>query len=126
VDSQRRVYVADRANARVQVFDENGKFLAQWRNIRSPYSIHIDKDDAVWVGDGDTHKIVKYNTDGEFQYAWGTYGHWPGGLWSNHQLSVDQEGNLYIADVFFHRVQKFRPQAGAEAAKLVGIQLGRQ
>ena len=36
VDRNGRVYVADRANKRVQVFDENGKHLATWPNIRFP------------------------------------------------------------------------------------------
>jgi len=30
IDRNRRVYVADRANSRIQVFDENGKYLDQW------------------------------------------------------------------------------------------------
>jgi hypothetical protein len=37
-----------------------------------------------------------------------------------HQLSVDQERNLYIAEVFNGRVQKFRPKPGADAAKVIG------
>jgi hypothetical protein len=36
---------------------------------------------------------------------------------------VDQEGNLYIAEVFNGRVQKFRPKAGADPAKLIGPEL---
>jgi DNA-binding beta-propeller fold protein YncE len=36
IDRNRRVYVADRANSRIQVFDENGKYLDQWPNIRQP------------------------------------------------------------------------------------------
>ena len=37
-----------------------------------------------------------------------------------HSLTVDQEGNLYIAEVFNGRVQKFRPKPGADPAKLIG------
>jgi hypothetical protein len=42
-----------------------------------------------------------------------------GGLWGVHQVSVDSEGNLYLAEVFNGRVQKLRPKAGAERARLV-------
>jgi hypothetical protein len=37
-----------------------------------------------------------------------------------HQFSVDQEGNLYVAEVAAGRIQKFRPLKGADPAKLVG------
>ena len=38
-------------------------------------------------------------------------------------MTVDQDGNLYLAEVFNGRVQKFRPKAGADSAKLVGQEL---
>jgi DNA-binding beta-propeller fold protein YncE len=41
IDRQRRVYVADRANSRIQVFDENGKYLDQWPHQTTvPYHDH--------------------------------------------------------------------------------------
>jgi hypothetical protein len=47
----------------------------------------------------------------------GTY---PGAWWELHQFSVDSEGNLYGADSFNGRAQKFRPKAGADKSRLVG------
>jgi sugar lactone lactonase YvrE len=38
-------------------------------------------------------------------------------------MTVDQDGNLYLAEVFNGRVQKFHPKAGADSAKLVGQEL---
>jgi sugar lactone lactonase YvrE len=35
------------------------------------------------------------------------------------QMSVDSEGNLYVAEVFNGRVQKFRPKPGADPATLI-------
>ena len=37
-----------------------------------------------------------------------------------HSMTIDQEGNLYIAEVFNGRVQKFRPKPGADRAKVIG------
>jgi hypothetical protein len=37
-----------------------------------------------------------------------------------HGISSDQEGNLYVADCFAGRVQKFSPQPNADPAKLIG------
>ena len=44
----------------------------------------------------------------------------PGAFWGVHQFSVDQEGNLYVAEVSTGRVQKFRPMKGADPTKLIG------
>lgn len=54
VDSQERVYVADRSNSRVQVFDANGKFLADWRQFGRPSGIYVDARDGVYVADSQT------------------------------------------------------------------------
>jgi DNA-binding beta-propeller fold protein YncE len=123
VGKDRRVYVSDRSNSRVQVFDENGKFLDAWPGIRSPYSVFMAKDQYLWVTDGVTNKILKYDLKGKLLYGWGTYGQFPGGLWGVHQISVDQEGNLYTAEVFNGKAQKFRPKKGADPSKLVGQEL---
>lgn len=53
-------------------------------------------------------------------YSWGTWGPLPGQLWGVHQISVDQQGTLYTAEVFNGRAQKFRPKKGADPAQLVG------
>jgi len=119
VDNQRRVYVGDRANHRVQVFDENGKYLNEWYT-RFPYYIYMSNDQHLWVGDGHTNKILKYDLTGKLLYSWGTFGNMPGGIWGPHQFTVDSSNNLYIADVHVGRVQKFVPKPGVNAALLVG------
>ena len=120
VDNQRRVYVDDRANHRIQIFDENGKYLDQWTDLRYPYYILMSRDQHLWVSDGHTNKILKYDLTGKLLYSWGTFGAFPGGIWGPHQFSVDSENNFYIADVHNGRVQKFRPKPGADPATLVG------
>src|SRR3990170_5454810 len=114
VDPQtRRVFVSDRSNRRIQVFDENGKFLDQWSGgpQSSPQFLHIGVDRTLWFPDNGTWKIVKYDLEGHFLYSWGSQGDFPGGMWNVHGMSVDQEGNLYIAEVGNGRPQKFRPRA---------------
>ncbi len=120
IDNDRRVYVADRANSRIQIFDENGTFLDVWPNIRRPYYILMSADQHLWVSDGRTQKFTKFDLNGKLLYSWGTFGAFPGGFWGVHQFSVDSEGNLYTADVHIGRPQKFRPKPGADPATLVG------
>ncbi len=124
VDPQtRRVFVNDRANHRVQVFDENGKFLNQWSFGPPPSDIHliyIGADRTLWAFDRGTSKMLKYDLNGNFLYQWGTWGDFPGGFWGVHGIAVDQEGNFYVAEVDSGRAQKFRPRPGANPAFLVG------
>ena len=120
IDKNRRVYVSDRANSRIQVFDENGKFLNAWPGIRRPYSFLMSADQHLWVTDGNTQKFMKFDLNGRLLFSWGTFGQFPGGFWGVHQFSVDTEGNLYTADVHVGRAQKFRPKPGADRAQLVG------
>src|SRR5690606_5646383 len=74
VGSDRRVYVADRANSRIQVFDENGKFIEVWPNVRRPYYIYMAASNNLWVADGTTQKFTKFDLKGDLLYAWGTFG----------------------------------------------------
>ncbi len=48
-DSQGRLFVADRGNSRLQLFDQDGKFLAEWRQFGKPRGIYIDRHDKMYV-----------------------------------------------------------------------------
>src|SRR5688572_24664470 len=109
-DRNRRVYISDRANHRIQIFDENGKFLDAWPDVPLPYSLLITDDQFFWSASGQTQKFTKYDLNGRLLFSWGTFGTMPGGSWGVHQFSVDNERNLYTADVHVGRPQKFRPK----------------
>jgi len=119
----RQVFVNDRQNHRVQVFDENGKYLREWSFGPPPSDIHlliITADRYLWAADRGTSKMLKYDLNGNFLYSWGTWGDFPGGMWGVHGLSTDQEGNFYVAEVDSGRAQKYKPRPGANPAFLVG------
>ena len=120
IDKNRRIYVSDRSNSRVQIFDENGKFLEAWNGVRRPYSFLLTEDQHLWVADGTTQKFTKFDTNGKLLYSWGTFGAMPGGFWGVHQFHTDSEGSLYTADVHVGRPQKFRPKKGANPQHLIG------
>ena len=117
-DRNGRVYVADRSNDRIQIFDAEGKFLDQWPNIRNPYTIRVSEDGFLWVSSGVLNEFLKYDLNGKLLYHWGTYGTAPGEMWSVHEFSGDSDGNLYVAEVFGGRAQKFTPKPGADPAKI--------
>jgi DNA-binding beta-propeller fold protein YncE len=51
LDSQGRVYIADRVNNRIQIFDPNGKFIAEWKQFGRPSDVVIDANDMIYVAD---------------------------------------------------------------------------
>jgi DNA-binding beta-propeller fold protein YncE len=128
ISANRRVFVVDRGHERMQVFDENGKFLDMWP-LRSPewpagqtlVTNHIiTADGFIWAGDAGTDRILKFDLNGNFLYSWGLGGPQPGRFDCLHGISTDQDRNLYIADCFAGRVQKFTPKPGADSAKITG------
>ena len=124
VDRDHRIYTADRNNNRIQVFTEAGEFIEEWPNVEDPVGVYLDESDAVWVISAAQNRILKFNTQGVLQHGWGAYGGtlggFPGGLARPHQLSVDQEGNVYIASYDGPWLNKFTPRPGADPAKLIG------
>ena len=49
-DSRGRLFVADRGNNRIQIFDQDGKFLDEWKQFSRPSGIYIDKNDVALRG----------------------------------------------------------------------------
>ena len=49
VDSKGQVYVSDRENNRIQVFDGNGKFIREWKHLGSAQNIFITPKDEMWI-----------------------------------------------------------------------------
>ncbi len=131
IDRDRRVYVGDRTNNRIQLFTEDGLFIEEWPDISDPVGVFADENDAIWVISARLNRILKYDREGRLQYHWGVFGGtrggFPGGLSRPHQMDVDQEGNVYIASWDGGWMNKFVPKPDADPARLVGrpLVLGR-
>jgi sugar lactone lactonase YvrE len=55
MDSRGRLFVADRANSRIQIFDQQGRFLDQWKQFGRPSGVFIDKKDTIYVVDSQSN-----------------------------------------------------------------------
>jgi DNA-binding beta-propeller fold protein YncE len=52
IDSQGRVFVADRGNnVRIEIFDQDGKFITEWKHLGRASRLYIDAKDNLYVGD---------------------------------------------------------------------------
>lgn len=110
VDRQGRVYVGDRENFRMQVFDADGRFIAQWKHVGSPWGIVVTPDQSILMCDGHNNRILKLNLKGEILGVLGGIGKLPGQLDFVHHMAVGPSGSIYTAEIKNWRVQKFAPR----------------
>ena len=78
----------------------------------------MSRDQHLWCYDGDHEQFVKFDLRGHIETVFGRYGTYPGATWGVHQISADSEGNLYAAEVFGGRTQKFVPKPNANPRDL--------
>lgn len=108
LDRRGRLYVADRNNSRVQIFDGNGKFLAKWDHVGQPWGLaYNEAEDAIYLCDGLNNRIVKVSTDGRVLGRLSSFGKAPGKLDFPHHIAVGPDGSIYVAEIKNWRVQKF-------------------
>src|SRR5262249_27264046 len=105
LDEKGRVYVGDRENNRVQVFDADGKFLAQFRQSGAPFGLFLRKD-RLFVADGRAHWVKVLDLAGKPLGRFGEKGAGAGQFNLPHMLAVDSKGVVYVAEVDGRRVQK--------------------
>ena len=127
-DSVGRIYVADRNNHRIQVFNETTRAaawyhpniapIAVWPGFEFPNDIVISGYD-VWVADNMPPRMVKLDSNGNEQVAWNLEGDGPGQFRELHQFSVDTDGNWYGADNVLGRTLKFVPKEGVNFGQLI-------
>jgi outer membrane protein assembly factor BamB len=121
VDRNSRVYVADRENSRVQIFDSDGRFLSEWTDVARPTEVFIGGhgagDELVYISEigyrcglfpgmsapanppGSCVSI--WNKDGKCLARWGG-GPNPcaaGDFFAAHDIWVDSRGDIYVSEV---------------------------
>jgi sugar lactone lactonase YvrE len=67
MDSQGRLFVADRGNNRVQIFDQNGKFIAAWSQFSRPSGVYVDANDVLYATDSESTDKKGYGYNPAFQ-----------------------------------------------------------
>lgn len=107
LDARGRVYVGDRENNRVQVFDPEGTFLAQWKAGGAPYGLFLTRGNRLLVADGRASRVTILDHDGKALSHFGMRGSGPGQFAMPHAVCVDSHGDVYVAEIDGKRLQKF-------------------
>jgi peptidylamidoglycolate lyase len=117
LDRMGRVYVSDRNNGRVQIFDPNGKYLREWKNkdIGRPYDVALGSDGTAFIADGgdqpeappDRSGASVVRSDGSVEERFGRWGNYDGQFQIAHCITVATDGSVYVGDITGGRIQKF-------------------
>ncbi|MEX2570238.1 MAG: peptidyl-alpha-hydroxyglycine alpha-amidating lyase family protein [Gemmatimonadota bacterium] len=128
MDSQGRLFVGDRYNNRIQILDQDGEFIASWTQFGRPSGIYIDENDVIYVADSESGPASNDYT-GQRNAGWergirigdartGWVFHFIPESWNSPNqgvnsysgpegVAVDEEGNVYGAEVSQRRVVKY-------------------
>jgi sugar lactone lactonase YvrE len=108
IDAKGLLWVTDRENQRIQIFDQDGKYVREVKYAGLPCSLDIGKD-SIFMVNGFAGQLVKMDLDGKVIAAVGKPG--AAGTWGEfgeaHFIAVSPKGEIYIADSVNRAVQKF-------------------
>jgi peptidylamidoglycolate lyase len=118
LDGNDNVYVADRENNRIQVFNRDGKFIRQFygNNFGSICAVAFDTPSSrLFAADDFTYLKVKhrgsdvfvFDSSGNIHTRFGRSGSYAGSTCWYHDLAVDKDQNIYVGDILGNRLQKF-------------------
>ncbi|MCE9520197.1 MAG: peptidyl-alpha-hydroxyglycine alpha-amidating lyase family protein [Verrucomicrobia bacterium] len=124
MENDGKIYVADRGNARIQIFDGDGKHLGTWKDksIGRPWAICAATDGFFYIVDGgdqpghpiasvpDRARILKVDATGSVVASFGSFGNYDGQFFWPHDIAVGRDGSVYVVDITGMRVQKFLPR----------------
>jgi sugar lactone lactonase YvrE len=119
-DSQGRVFVADRHNNRIQIFDQEGNFLDLWYQFGRPSSVVITPDDRIYVADSESYdfhnpgweKGIRIGSakDGKVEYFVRDIEPTSTSHSGAEGMAVDSKGNIYLAVVRRRMLEKLVPR----------------
>lgn len=120
-DSKGRLFVGDRSNNRIQILDQDGKFLEEWPQFSRPSGIFIDKKDMIYVADSESGSVGNGRTrtdwrrgirigslvDGKVTALIPDPDEKPPSTSAAEGVAVDDAGNVYGAEVGPRALKKY-------------------
>ena len=107
------MYVTEPDNGRIQKFNTLGQSMGTIAEgqLSFPVGIDVDSSDNIYVAESgaseNLSKVDKFTSSGQFITSWGSLGSDPGEFNQPKGLTLDEDDNVYVADEFNNRIQKF-------------------
>jgi DNA-binding beta-propeller fold protein YncE len=119
LDSRGRLFVGDRGNNRIQIFDQDGNYIDQWSQFSRPSGVFIDRNDVLYAADSESGTVAKARTDWKRGIRIGSAkdgtvtsfipdpNEQATGTSAAEGVAVDAKGNIFGAEVGPKRVMKY-------------------
>jgi DNA-binding beta-propeller fold protein YncE len=101
------VYVGDGENARIQIFDLNGRFLREWR-LGHPFGLFITPAHFIYMCDAIAGRILKIDRDGKVVGIFRGPERGQGPHFDPHEIAVDKDESIFTAEVLGWHARKLR------------------
>ena len=108
------IYVTDRGNAAVSVFDVSGECQMHWSSketgkgtLNRPGAISLAKDGSLFVSEHLCSRVSKFNADGSWALTWGSEGRDEGMFRETGGIRVVDDGTVWVGDIYNRRAQQF-------------------
>ena len=107
VDRSGLVYVADRQNRRVQIFDGDGKYIKEWKFAGLPCGLYFGPNAQLYLVSGFAGQILKLDANGKATAATGQPGKALGEFGEAHYMAIGPQGEIWVADTVKPELHKF-------------------
>ena len=121
MDSRGRLFVGDRTNSRIQIFDQDGKLLDEWKQFSRPSGLYIDKKDVLYVADSESNDRGGYGQHPGWKRGIRIGSAKDGSVWAfipdpspgtastsaAEGVAADAAGNVYGAEVGSRALKKY-------------------
>ena len=110
IDDNNKIFVADRENQRIQIFDLAGNYLTQWNDIGYPYVLTLSNN-SLWMTDARAEQVRQFSLEGKLLATYqGTAGRNPGQFGFVHGIDVGKQGNIYLTQILNWTVLSLMPE----------------
>jgi len=106
IDAKGLLWVTDRENQRIQIFDADGKFVKELKYAGLPCALDIGNQ-YIYMVNGFAGQVLRLDLNGKVLAATGKPGKGVGEFGEAHFIAVSPKGELYVADSVNSAVQKF-------------------
>ena len=107
VNQEGLIYVADRQNRRIQIFDNTGTYIKEWAYKGLPCGLHFDTDNTLYMVSGFSGEILRLDENGKAVGAVGQPGKGLGEFGEAHYMTLTPNGDIFIADTIKPALHKY-------------------